>query len=111
MIGFVAAVGASFKGDMLVQLSRAPMGVALVVLLIATATLVPEIDAEAGYIPGNVRGAVEKLMAATKADAFFTETAELVNGRAAVRALAPGLRRLPALCSRSACVRACVANR
>jgi hypothetical protein len=31
-----------------------------------------------------VRGAVEKLMAATKADAFFTETAELVNGRAAM---------------------------
>ncbi len=85
MIGFVAAVGATFKGDMLVQASRAPMGVALVVLLIATATLVPEIDAEAGYIPGNVRNAVEKLMAATKLDAFFTETAETVNGRAAVR--------------------------
>ena len=85
MIGFVAAVGATFKGDVLVQLSKAPMGVLLVVLLIATATLVPEIDAEAGYIPGNVRGAVDKLMAATKADAFFTETAELVNGRAAVR--------------------------
>jgi len=86
MIGFVAAIGATFKGDVLVQLSKAPMGVLLVVLLIATATLVPEIDAEAGYIPGNVRGAVDKLMAATKADAFFTETAELVNGRAAVRA-------------------------
>ena len=90
MIGFVAAIGATFKGDMLVQLSRAPMGVALVVLLVATATLVPEIDAEAGYIPGNVRGATEKLMAATKLDAFFTETAELVNGRAAVRALPRG---------------------
>ena len=84
MIGFVAALGATFKGDILVQFSRAPIGVFLVVLLIATATLVPEIDAEAGYIPGNVRGAVEKLMAATKADAFFTETAELVNGRAAM---------------------------
>ena len=101
MIGFVAAVGATFKGDVLVQLSKAPMGVLLVVLLIATATLVPEIDAEAGYIPGNVRGAVEKLMAATKADAFFTETAELVNGRAAVRA--PRVRcrvACPAVCSR-----------
>ena len=86
MIGFVAALGATFKGDVLVQLSRAPMGVLLVVLLIATATLVPEIDAEAGYIPGNVRTAVDKLMAATKADTFFTETAEVVNGRAAVRA-------------------------
>ena len=94
MIGFVAAVGATFKGDVLVQLSKAPMGVLLVVLLIATATLVPEIDAEAGYIPGNVRGAVDKLMAATKADAFFTETAELVNGRAAVRA-PRGVRRAP----------------
>ncbi len=86
MIGFVAAIGATFKGDILVQASRAPMGVALVVLLIATATLVPEIDAEAGYIPGNVRGAVDKLLTATKLDQFFTETAELVNGRAAVRA-------------------------
>ena len=96
MIGFVAAVGATFKGDVLVQLSKAPMGVLLVVLLIATATLVPEIDAEAGYIPGNVRGAVDKLMAATKADAFFTETAELVNGRAAVRA--------PRIVCRAACL-------
>jgi hypothetical protein len=84
MIGFVAAVGATFKGDMLVQLARAPMGVALVVFLVATATLVPEIDAEAGYIPGNVRGAVDKLMQATKLDQFFTETAETVNGRAAM---------------------------
>jgi hypothetical protein len=33
-----------------------------------------------------VRGAVDKLLTATKLDQFFTETAELVNGRAAVRA-------------------------
>jgi hypothetical protein len=88
MIGFVAAVGASFKGDVLVQLSRAPMGVFLIVLLIATATLVPEIDAEAGYIPGNVRQSVEKLMEASKLDQFFTETAEVVNGRAAMMGMA-----------------------
>ena len=61
------------------QLARAPMGVLLTVLTVATASLVPEIDADAGYIPGNIRTAVEKLMAATGGDAFFTETAELVR--------------------------------
>ena len=84
MIGFVAAVGATFKGDILTQLARAPMGVALTIFLIITATLVPDVDAEAGYIPGNVRQAVDKLMASTGLDAFFTETAETVNGRAAM---------------------------
>lgn len=84
MLGFVAAVGAAFKGDVLYQLARAPMGVFLTVLVVATATLVPEIDAEAGYIPGNVRTAVDKLLVATKLDAFFSETAETVNGRAAM---------------------------
>jgi len=85
MVGFVAALGATFQGDVLVQFAKAPMAVVLTVLLVATATLVPEIDAEAGYIPGNVRVAVEKLMAASKMDEFFSETAERVNGRAAVR--------------------------
>jgi hypothetical protein len=84
MIGFVAAVGATFKGDVLTQLARAPMGVALTIFVIITATLVPDVDAEAGYIPGNVRQAVDKLMASTGLDAFFTETAETVNGRAAM---------------------------
>jgi len=84
MLGFVAAIGATFKGDILTQLARAPMGVALTIFLVATATLVPEVDAEAGYIPGNVRQATDKLMAATQMDQFFTETAETVNGRAAM---------------------------
>jgi len=49
MLGCVAALGAAGKGDVLVQLARAPMGVALVFALVATGTLVPQIDAEAGY--------------------------------------------------------------
>jgi len=84
MLGFVAALGATFKGDVLVQLARAPMGVALVFALVITGTLVPEIDAEAGYIPGNVRQGVDKLLAATGLADFFSETAEIVNGRAAM---------------------------
>jgi len=61
MLGVVAAMGAAIKGDVLVQLARAPMPVAIVFALVITGTLVPEIDAEAGYIPGNVRQATEKL--------------------------------------------------
>lgn len=35
-------------------------------------------------VPGNVRQGVEKLLSATKLDEFFSETAETVNGRAAM---------------------------
>jgi len=40
--------------------------------------------ARARAVPGNVRQAVEKLLSATKLDEFFSETAETVNGRAAM---------------------------
>ena len=51
MLGFVACLGASFKGDIIVQFAKAPLGTIVTLLLVAAATLVPRLEPRVGRAP------------------------------------------------------------
>jgi hypothetical protein len=83
MLGFVAYVGTITKGDILMQLAKFPLPTLVTIALVSGATLVPRVKSD-GYFPKPVLDAIRNVQE-ERLNEIFTERAERVNGRAAVR--------------------------
>lgn len=83
MIGFVAYIGTITKGDFLMQLAKYPIAALGTIAVISAATLVPQVKSD-GYFPQPVLDAIRNVRE-ERLDEIFTERAERINGRAAVR--------------------------
>ena len=87
MIGFVLAVLNTFNGDLLEMIAKVPLAVIFVIATIAAASVVPKAT-PGGYFPDNVNNAAMTAYTGAKLDEVFTYKTELVNGRAAMLAMA-----------------------
>ncbi|XRA97604.1 carotene biosynthesis-related protein CBR [Pycnococcus provasolii] len=88
-LGFLAYCHHMFDGDVITQAAAFPntLGVAIQIVAITAASLVPVVDKTAGYIPDNVQKPVMEFYE-KNLSGVFPETSERVNGRAAMLGMA-----------------------